>query len=119
MAESVLTHPPDPWHPLFVQAMLTSVGARCQGSPAYPQCCAVQGQPHPATGTPVILTIVQRDWASTPLDEDPLRVWCQRCRHSYEVAQRQATRLLPHREHEARQLSLLEPRRPKDARTAT
>jgi hypothetical protein len=31
-------------------------GNRCEGSPLYPDCRAVNGQPHPVTGSRVVLT---------------------------------------------------------------
>lgn len=39
------------------QQILSRAGNRCEGSPLYPACRAINGQPHPVTGSKVVLTI--------------------------------------------------------------
>jgi len=80
---------------------------RCEGSPAYPDCRAKNYEPHPDTGSRVILTIAHMD--HTPencdgLDDLPcvpfdvamlalipdieksnLRAWCQRCHLNFDA----------------------------------
>jgi hypothetical protein len=65
---------------------------RCEGSPRYPDCRAENYQPHPVTGSRVILTIAHLD--HTPEHNDPrnLRAMCQRCHLTYDRAHHQETR---------------------------
>jgi 5-methylcytosine-specific restriction endonuclease McrA len=54
-------------------------GFCCEGSPAYPDCRAKASEPHPVTGSIVVLTVGHRD--HNPRNNDPsnLASWCQRC----------------------------------------
>lgn len=63
-------------------------GWQCQGSPAYPDCRAAHGAPHPVTGSAVVLTVAHLD--HNPENNAPanLRVWCQRCHNTYDVKHR-------------------------------
>lgn len=65
-------------------------GNRCEGSPKYPDCRAENGQPHPVTGSRVVLTTAH-------LDHDPrnnlpgnLKSLCQKCHNSHDAAHRAA-----------------------------
>jgi 5-methylcytosine-specific restriction endonuclease McrA len=73
-------------------AILARAGNTCEGSPQYPDCRAVNGQPHPVTGSKVVLTIAHLD--HQPQNNDPanLKAWCQRCHNTYDGAHRRATR---------------------------
>ena len=75
-------YPPN-WPAVRAQ-MLARADNRCEGSPAYPQCRAVNYEPHPVTGSRVVLTIAHLD--HTPEHNDPanLRAWCQRCHLTYD-----------------------------------
>jgi hypothetical protein len=71
-------YPPD-WKSIR-QAILERAEGRCEGSRIYPDCRAVNGEPHPVTGSKVVLTcahIIDPD----PMNCDPanLRALCQRC----------------------------------------
>ena len=73
-------------------AVLKRAGWRCEGSPAFPDCRAEHGKPHPATGAAVVLTIAH-------LDHDPannaaanLAAWCQRCHNRHDAPHRAQTR---------------------------
>lgn len=66
-------------------AILKRAKNRCEGSPAYPDCRAHNGKPHPVTGSKVVLTIAH-------LDHDPgnnrkrnLKAWCNRCHLTYDA----------------------------------
>lgn len=67
-------------------------GDCCEGSPIYPDCRAVNGAPHPVTGSKVVLTVGHLD--HTPENSDPanLKLWCQRCHNTYDAPTRAANR---------------------------
>ena len=60
---------------------------RCEGSPAYPDCRAANYQPHPVTGSFVVLTVAHLDHDTTNSDLDNLKAWCQRCHLTYDAQQ--------------------------------
>lgn len=57
----------------------------CEGSPRYPDCRAKGGQPHPVTGSTVVLTVAHLDHTPENVDRANLRVWCQRCHLTYDA----------------------------------
>jgi len=59
---------------------------RCEGSPAYPDCRARHGQPHPVTGSRVVLTVAHLDHNPANCERANLRAWCQRCHLTYDAA---------------------------------
>ena len=69
-------YPPD-WKEIQGR-ILGRAGNRCEGSPAYPDCRAENGRPHPVTGSKVVLTIAHLDH-DAPATDGNLRAWCQRC----------------------------------------
>jgi 5-methylcytosine-specific restriction endonuclease McrA len=82
--ENVKRYPAD-WKSIRA-AILARAQYRCEGSPAYPECRAANGEPHPVTGSTVVLTIGHLD--HTPEHNEPanLRAWCQRCHCTYDSA---------------------------------
>ena len=66
-------------------AVLKRAGYQCEGSPAYPDCRAVNGEPHPATGSRVVLTVAHLDHQPGNDDMGNLRAWCQRCHLTYDA----------------------------------
>lgn len=60
----------------------------CEGSPAYPECRAANRQPHPVTGSKVVLTIAHLSEVVEDCSEENLRAWCQRCHNTYDAAMR-------------------------------
>lgn len=62
-----------------------ATGWLCEGSPAYPDCRAAHGEPHPVTGSKVVLTVGHLDHAPENVDRSNLRVWCQRCHLTYDA----------------------------------
>ena len=60
-------------------------GNRCEGSPAYPWCRAANGEPHPVTGSVVVLTTGHLDHDPANCADDNLRSWCQRCHLTYDA----------------------------------
>lgn len=60
---------------------------RCEGSPAYPDCRAKNHEPHPQTGSTVVLTTAHLDHQPENCDPKNLRHWCQRCHLTYDSKQ--------------------------------
>jgi len=66
-------------------AVREDAGWRCEGSPAYPDCRARHGQPHPVTGSRVVLTVAHLDHNPANCERSNLRAWCQRCHLTYDA----------------------------------
>ena len=79
---------PRNWKAEIRPQILERDGHRCEGSPAYPDCRAANYQPHPATGSKVVLTIAHLDHVPENCDPANLRAWCQRCHNTYDQAHR-------------------------------
>lgn len=60
-------------------------GWRCEGSPAFPECRAVNGEAHPETGSIVVLTVAHLDHQPENVDPANLKAWCQRCHLVYDA----------------------------------
>jgi hypothetical protein len=75
-------------YPLDWKAITAAIrqraGNRCEGSPAYPDCRAQNGDPHPETGSRVVLTVAHMDHAPENCAPYNLRAWCQRCHLHYD-----------------------------------
>ena len=82
---------PKNW-PEIRAAILGRANDRCEGSPAYPDCRAVNYHAHPVTGSYVIITIAHLDHDPANNWEDNLRAWCQRCHNTYDAPHRAAGR---------------------------
>ncbi|MCZ2115135.1 MAG: hypothetical protein LC131_15105 [Anaerolineae bacterium] len=54
-------------------------GQQCEGTPRFPDCVAVNSEPHPETGSRVVLTVAHMDHDRTNNDPANLRALCQRC----------------------------------------
>ena len=62
----------------------------CEGSPGiYPDCRAAHGQPHPVTGSRVVLTVAHLDHTpennGAPGERPNLMAMCQRCHLTYDA----------------------------------
>jgi hypothetical protein len=79
---------PANWSSEVRPAILSRAVNRCEGSPVYPDCRAENHQPHPVTGSPVVLTIAHLDHKPENCDPRNLRAWCQRCHNTYDLAHR-------------------------------
>ena len=64
----------------------------CEGSPAYPDCRAAQGEPHPDTLSRVILTVAHLDHVIEHMEDENLRALCQRCHLHHDRHHHAATR---------------------------
>lgn len=74
---------PKDWKAIVEQVRERS-GNRCEGSPDFPDCRAKNGQPHPETGSKVVLTTAHLDHVPENCDLSNLRHWCQRCHLNYD-----------------------------------
>lgn len=74
---------PKNWRHIVEQVRKRS-GDRCEGSPDFPDCRAENGQPHPETGSKVVLTTAHLDHTPEHCDLSNLRHWCQRCHLNYD-----------------------------------
>lgn len=75
---------PRNWKTEIRPRILQRADNRCEGSPDFPDCRAENGQPHPDTGSKVVLTIAHLDHTPENCGDDNLRAWCQRCHLWYD-----------------------------------
>lgn len=64
--------------------ILARAGNRCEGTPQRPNCRAENGQPHPETGSKVVLTIMHMDGQLVDHADENLRAGCQKCHLSWD-----------------------------------
>lgn len=89
-AENKDRYPKD-WKTVIVPKVRARSGNRCEGSPSYPDCRAVNGDPHPITGALVVLTVAHlNDDELETRDIERLRHWCQLCHNTYDAPRRAA-----------------------------
>lgn len=73
------------------ERILARAGNRCEGSPAYPDCRAINGMELRRLDRGiVVLTIAHLDHTPENCDDDNLRAWCQRCHNTYDAPMRAA-----------------------------
>lgn len=70
--------------------LMERCGGRCEGTPQFPNCPAVNRRPHPETGSIVVLTLAHMDWDETHADLERCRMLCQRCHNNWDAAHRRA-----------------------------
>lgn len=80
-------YPPD-WPQISLEVRGDRAKWRCEGSPAFPDCRAINGAPHPVTGSIVVLTVAHLDHTPENNDRANLRAWCQRCHNVYDQPKR-------------------------------
>jgi hypothetical protein len=73
----------------FRASILDRAGNHCEGTPQHPDCRAENGQPHPETGSKVVLTIAHMDWDESHADPLRCRALCQRCDLQWDAAHHQ------------------------------
>lgn len=76
-------YPPD-W-PAIARRIRARADDRCEGSPMYPDCRAAHGEPHPATGSMVVITVGHLNHDPMDCRDENLRAWCQRCHLTYDA----------------------------------
>jgi hypothetical protein len=64
---------------------------RCEGSPAYPDCRAENGQAHPVTGSRVVLTVAHLDHTPENCEPHNLKAMYQRCHLTYDAEHHKQT----------------------------
>mgnify|MGYP001795061103 FL=1 len=72
----------------FRAFILFRAANRCEGTPQHPECRAHNGQPHPETGSKVVLTIAHMDHDESHADPDRCRALCQRCHNKWDAPHR-------------------------------
>ncbi len=97
-------YPPD-WRTVIRPSILERAGNACEGSPRYPRCRAANGQPHPVTGSTVVLTIAHLDHDIGNNADSNLAGLCQRC-HLTHDAQQHAINARQTRDRRSGQLAL-------------
>ncbi len=90
-AENLALYPSD-W--LDISARVRKrAGGRCEGSPGFfPDCRAKNYEPHPVTGSVVVLTCAHLNHDPRDNRDDNLRAMCQRCHNTYDQKHRAETR---------------------------
>lgn len=88
--ENLARYPAD-W-PEISHARRERAGWRCEGSPAFPNCRARNGRPHPLTGSKVVLTVAHLNHKPEDVRDENLRAWCQLCHNTYDAPHRRADR---------------------------
>jgi hypothetical protein len=96
---------PADWRSEIRPRILSRAGNCCEGSPRYPRCRAANGQPHPVTGSTVVLTIAHMDHDVSNNADDNLAALCQRC-HLTHDAQQHAANARQTRDRNSGQLAL-------------
>lgn len=79
---------PKNWKSEIVPAIRERSGNRCEGSPAYPDCRAENGKPHPVTGSIVVLTVGHLNHEPSDCAPENLKHWCQKCHNVYDLPHR-------------------------------
>ena len=74
----------------FRASILKRAGHCCEGTPQHPDCRARNYEPHPETGSKVVLTIAHMDHDETHADPKRCRALCQRCHNKWDAPYRQA-----------------------------
>ncbi len=86
---------PANWSEIVEQVRKRS-GNRCEfniiGIGQFQRCGAVNGQPHPETGSKVVLTVAHLDHIPEHCDMDNLLHGCQKCHNAYDAEHRAQTR---------------------------
>lgn len=71
----------------FRASIIERAGDACEGTEQNPDCRAANGEPHPVTGSKVVLTIAHLDWDESHADPKRCRALCQRCHLQWDARQ--------------------------------
>ena len=84
-------YPPD-WEHLSLHIRVERAGSQCEctgwcGAVPHEEgrCGALNGQPHPLTGSKVVLTVAHLDYTPANCDPRNLAALCQRCHLAYDA----------------------------------
>lgn len=83
--ENRALYPPN-WKEISKHIRFERAGNRCE------VCDCENYQPHPITGSRVVLTVAHLDHDPTNNDETNLKAMCQRCHNRYDAKHRKQTR---------------------------
>jgi 5-methylcytosine-specific restriction endonuclease McrA len=94
--ESVARYPSN-WREISLRIRTVRAAGRCEcvgecGVDHDGRCTAENGQPHPVTGSKVVLTTAHRDHTPENVDDANLFAACQRCHLRYDRDHHRATR---------------------------
>ncbi|MFC6790634.1 HNH endonuclease [Methylobacterium komagatae] len=78
------------------EEILARAGGRCEGTPQFPACRAVNAEPHPETRSKVVLTIAHMDQHPGHNDPSNLRALCQRCHNAWDAPYRRVNASITH-----------------------
>ncbi|MFC3674706.1 hypothetical protein [Ferrovibrio xuzhouensis] len=81
---------PANWSSEIVPAVRARSGGRCEFEVDGGRCPALQGEPHPITGSKVVLTVAHLDHQPENCDMANLKDACQRCHNRYDMPMRRA-----------------------------
>lgn len=101
------------WPAISRRIRFERAAGKCEGSPAYPDCRAEHGKPHPVTGKVVWLqTAHWPDPSPSNNSEANLHCWCERCHNTTDARLRVQIRRRQHRlrQQSAGQRMLIGPR---------
>ena len=87
---------PADWPAISKRIRFERAGGRCEcvgecGHDHGGQCQARHGEPHPVTGSKVVLTTAHRNHAPEDCREENLFAACQRCHLAYDASHHRAT----------------------------
>lgn len=87
---------PDDWPAISERIRFARAAGRCECTGQCrtghkSRCRARHGEPHPITGSTVVLTVAHLDQTPENCAEDNLAAMCQRCHLAYDAAQHAAT----------------------------
>lgn len=96
---------PADWPAISLTIRADRAGWRCEchgecGHVHIGRCPAAQRQPHPTTGSNVVLTVAHLDHTPENCDPENLRAMCQRCHLAYDRDHHAATRAATRRQAE-------------------
>jgi 5-methylcytosine-specific restriction endonuclease McrA len=77
---------PADWKAISLAIRVGRAKGRCEW------CGAVNGQPHPVTGSKVVLTVAHLDHCPEHNEPQNLAALCQRCHNGYDAAKRHSNR---------------------------
>jgi hypothetical protein len=82
---------PKDWPAISPRIRRDRAGWRCEQKDANGvRCRAIHGEPHPDTGSKVVLTVAHLDHTPENCDDGNLMAMCQRCHNRYDSASRRA-----------------------------
>lgn len=96
-AENKSRYPKD-WPQISKRIRMERAGGRCEFADGGKRCDAVNGQPHPITGSRVVLTVAHLNHTPEDCADDNLLAGCQRCHLRYDAGHHREGRIRRARE---------------------